>query len=351
LIRPTLDNKEITMFHEPSFHRTPIAVGIDVGYSAVKFAYSQDGKINTDSFPSVATPQVPGTCVGTVLDIVGVRDTDLQVTVEGITYAVDTNPDALVGGGVIRSEIDSFPLSNEYSALVYAALARCRATQVDQLVLGLPFHTFNQLAEKLVRKFKGVHNFGHGAVNIQRVAVLPQPMGSYAYLNATQAGSIPRDTFGCIVDIGWGTSDVVVSSPGFRIDRQRSGGLSGGAAIVLRAIADSLRAKYGDRFNNLDRIDRCIVTGRPLTYKGVEIDLLELLEEARRATYPIVRSLLTTLKTTDDLTVIAAGGAAHYYLPALTTILGQEIKTVDQPRFANAMGFLLAGQAALKANK
>jgi plasmid segregation protein ParM len=151
-----------------------------------------------------------------------------------------------------------------------------------------------------------------------------------------------------MVDCGWATTDTLVASPSFRIDPQRSRGMVGGAALVLRHIADLLQRDHPGRFSNLDRIDRAIVSGKPLIHNGREIDLAPYLRRALHVTVPIARSVLTTIKTQEDLTVFAAGGAAHYYLPALQETLGCDIMVVDNPRYANAIGFLLAGEAARK---
>jgi plasmid segregation protein ParM len=336
---------------EPSFSQQPIAIGVDGGYSFTKYAFMQDGRIVTGSIPSVAR-RASGIALGSMIDGVGAREADLQIDVKGVTYLVDTSDSEVVASSVIRSETDDFPQTDEYVALVGAALVQCQQRVIDELVLGLPFSTYQLWARPLIETFRGKHDFGrHGTFVIHNVSILPQPLGTYVFLRATNPKAFVQDTSCCIVDCGWNTTDTFVSSPSFKIDRARCGGLQGGAAIVLREIATLLQRKYTGRFSNLDRIDRAIVSGKPLIHGGEEIDLQPFLNAASHVTIPIARSVLSTIKTPEDLTVFAAGGAAHYYLPALRETLGCNIHLVEQPRFANATGFLLAGEAKFKGKR
>lgn len=336
---------------DPSFTNRSTTLGVDVGYSFTKYAFMHDGKITTGSMPSVAR-RFAETTFESSLEAVGAREADLQIEVNGMKYLVDTTDAEVVPSSIIRTETDDFPTSNEYYALLGTTLVRCQQRYIDELVLGLPLPTYQMHARGLIEKFRGSHDFGrHGTFTIRNVSVLPQPLGAYVFLRSTHPQAFSGDTSCCIVDSGWNTTDTFVSSSSFKVDRARCGGLQGGAAIVLREIAALLQRKHKGRFSNLDRIDRAIVTNKPLMHNGEAIDLQPFLNSALHVTIPIVRSVLTTIKTREDLTVFAAGGAAHYYLPALRETLGGEINVVEQPRFANAVGFLLAGEAALKGKR
>jgi len=338
------------MFVEPTFVTKRVPVSVDVGHSATKFALMDRGTIRTGSFPSVALRSSDTQAISSAEGI-GVRESDLAIEVDGIKYLVDTAEDEMVAGSIVRTELDSFPTSAEYQALLYAGLVQCQVRKISRLVLGLPYHTHAQYAAMLVEKFQGSHNFGHGTFTVETVSVLPQPLGTYVAIRATRPSLFANGTSACVVDCGWGTTDVFVSSPRFKIDHERSGGLPGGAAIVLRKIASLLKLKFGGRFDNLDRIDQCIVNGVPLLHKGQEVDLVPFLSEASHVTRPIANSVLNILRTVEDLTVVASGGAAHYYLQTLRDTLGCEVTIVDHPRYANARGFLLAGEAAIKGGR
>ncbi|BCG02624.1 hypothetical protein PPGU19_071920 (plasmid) [Paraburkholderia sp. PGU19] len=338
------------MFNEPTFGiQKPVAVGVDVGYSSTKYAFMRDGEVSTGSFPSISV-RSPQTALTAGMEGIGVREADLRIDLEGgETFMVDTLDSEVVSTSTTRSENDDFATTEEYRTLVLAALVKCGFRNIDLLTLGLPFHTFHAYAPLLIKKFRGVHSFGHGTFTINDVAVLPQPLGSYAYLRATAPDAFVNGTSCAVIDSGWGTTDTFVSSASFKIDRQRCGGLPGGAALVLREIASRLQANFKGRFTNIDRIDRAIAQGTPLYHNGEQIDLKPYLQDALHVTIPVCRSVLTTLRTTEDLTVFAAGGAGHYYLSTLRDVLGCKVKLLDQPRFTNAVGFLLAGQSACKA--
>jgi plasmid segregation protein ParM len=334
------------MFNEPKFYDQSKAFGLDIGYLFTKYAVRIGENIITGSFPSVAL-RASGSALVSGLESLGAREADLKIEIGDVSYLINTS-DELVSSSVVRTENDSFPSTDEHDALIKAALVQCRLKDISELVLGLPMNTFHTYAPALIKKFRGQHTFGHGTFNIRNVSVLPQGVGAYAALRYMRPDAFLPDTSCCIVDCGWATTDTLVSSPSFRIDPQRTGGMAGGAALVLRHIAELLQRDHQGRFSNLDRIDRAIVNRKPLIHNGREIDLSPYLKRALHVTIPIARSVLTTIKTQEDLTVFAAGGAAHYYVPALQETLGCDIKVVDNTRFANAIGFLLAGEAACK---
>jgi plasmid segregation protein ParM len=338
------------MFNEPTFGmKKPVVIGVDTGYSSTKYAFVSDGEVTTGSFPSISV-RAPQTALTAGMEEIGAREADIRIVLEGgETFMVDTLDSEVVSTSTTRSENDDFATTKEYRTLVLTALVKCGFRNIDLLTLGLPFHTFHAYAPLLIKKFRGVHTFGHGTFTVKDVAVLPQPLGSYAYLRATAPDAFVNGTSCAIIDSGWGTTDTFVSSASFKIDRQRCGGLPGGAALVLREIASRLQANFKGRFTNIDRIDRAIAQGTPLYHNGEQIDLKPYLQDALHVTIPVCRSVLTTLRTTEDLTIFAAGGAGHYYLATLRDVLGCKVRLLDQPRFTNAIGFLLAGQSACKA--
>ncbi|VVD95601.1 hypothetical protein PEP31012_01837 [Pandoraea eparura] len=332
------------MRNEPQFSQAPVCVGIDAGFYGTKLSFRREGSIVNVGFPSVAPPLPDG--LSTTLEGLSANDSDLKINVGGTVYLVDTNDDGEVRGSVLRTENDSFPLTNEHTALVYAALVRSGHRRIDQLVLGLPLHTFKRYAGQLMQRFRGSHDFGYGAFTIGNVAVLPQPVGTFTYVRTMQPGYLKADTPKCIIDVGWGTSDVFVSSEKLQIDHSRCDGVpSGGAAAVVREVSLLLRSEFGGRFTNLDLIDRAMRTGQPLQHNGAPIDLSDFFNRVAHITVPVARVILTRLRTAEDLTVLVTGGGARYYLPALQETLGCPVTVVNDPRFANATGFLFAGEA------
>lgn len=327
------------MFNEPTLTLSPegVAMGIDTGYKAVKAAWADGTHIRTLSFPSVVAPAVD-VPLSSSIQALGKRKSELEIKIGG-TFVVDTCDTEPVPTSVMRTELDDFPRTEEYAALVFAALHASGFRKFKQLTLGLPLHTFPRHAEYLARKFRGVHQFGHGEFMVEHLTVLPQPLGSFYAFARNNPARLDNRTSICIIDFGWGTSDVLVASASLKPDRERCGGFPGGAALVLREIANQLQQQYQGRFNNLDRIDRAIVENQPLVHNSADIDLTPFLQCTQHVTTPICKAIANCLKTTEDLTVLATGGAAHYYLPDLRRTLGCNVETVQNPRFANAIGF------------
>ncbi|MEX3952804.1 hypothetical protein AB4Y40_34245 [Paraburkholderia sp. EG287B] len=332
------------LFIEPTITSDAACMGVDPGYSALKAAVcgmSGRDQIRTVSFPSVVT-RATDTRLASSLQGIDDRKTEREITVDGITYVVDTSDVEPVSSSTIRTELDDFPRTAEYTSLIFAAMLMSGFTKFEQVTIGLPLHTFDRHAGHLVRKFEGKHDFGHGEFVVKRVACVAQPVGSFYSFAKDTPGALDNRTATCIVDIGWGTSDVYTSSSSFKADKSRCGGVPSGAAIVVREISKLLRKKHKGRFENLDRIDRAVFENRPLRHNNADIHLDSFVQEARQVTVPICRAILGIIKTAEDLTVYATGGAAHYYLPDLRETLGCDVQTVKNPRFANSIGFCQA---------
>ncbi|WP_154671391.1 ParM/StbA family protein [Paraburkholderia mimosarum] len=335
------------IFHEPTLTLSPagVAMGIDVGYKAVKAACADAGRMQTFSFPSVVAPAADAP-LNSSTQLLGNRKSELEIKIGGEAFIVDTCDTEPDSTSVVRTELDDFPRSKEYAALVFAALRSSGFKRFKQLTLGLPLHTFLRHAEFLVHKFRGVHEFGHGEFVVEQLTVIPQPLGAFYAFARNNSVRLDTRTSIAAVDIGYGTTDIFTASASLKPDKERCGGFPGGAALVLREIAAQLQQQYQGRFSNLDRIDRAIVENRPLVHSGAEIDLTPFLQRTQHVTTPICKAIANCLKTTEDLTVLATGGAAHYYLPDLRKTLNCNVEVVENPRFANSIGFC---QAAIDA--
>ncbi|BCZ85201.1 ParM/StbA family protein [Paraburkholderia terrae] len=325
-------------------------LGCDVGYYGVKLAVRRLGSIETEFFPSVAVRKLRSSLTATT-ELFASQKATIEIPVGDSTFVVDTASDSIAGSRIARAETDNFPLEEEYVALVLASLAKLRARNVRRLVLGLPLHNMRH-AGFVKQRFEGRHDLGeHGSCTVERVAVIPQPLGALAYLRATVPAASMHDTTVCLIDSGWHTSDLITAEGGTRLDLARSAGRPGGAAIVVREIARLVSESLGERVDNLDRIDRALRIKKPLNLFGKSVDLEPFVRDAIHVTYPIVKALITVVGTCEDLAVYSTGGAARFYVDALRRTLGFEVHTVDRPQVANAIGFLLAGETAMTARR
>jgi plasmid segregation protein ParM len=325
-------------------------LGSDIGYYGVKGAVRRFDSIETFSFPSLAVRKI-NSSVSTATDLLVEQNTTVEIELGGSTYIVDTSPDIIAGSRTIRTEMDNFPREEEYAALVYASIIRAGARHVRRLVLGLPLHTMRH-AEFLKQRFAGKHDLRqHGVCIVESVAAVPQPLGSLAYLRATAPSAAGINATTCIIDSGWHSSDLITVERGSKIDLARSIGRPGGAAIVVREVARLVGETIGERIENIDRVDRALRLKQPLLVYGKSVDLEPFLSEALHVTFPIVRALMNVVGTCEDLVVYGTGGAAHYYAQALRHTVGFDVHTVDRPQSANAIGFLLAGEAASRTGR
>jgi len=338
------------MRFEPTLKAIPAALGVDVGYSATKVAWLVDGQVVTSSFPSIAERAADSRAE---LELPGLaaQGSGCLIDVDSVRFFINTTdavPTHNVSG---RTRLDQFCLSREYIALVLAAILQSGLRHLAVLVLGLPCHMRDQLAPELARRFRGTHRIGPDDIRIDQVMVLPQPVGTYVFMRSENADVFHAGTACCVVDAGWGTVDTFVSDNTFKVDPNRSGGVPGGAAAVLTAVADLLRHDHPGRHNDLDRIDQCVINRRPLIHNSQEIDLAPYLKRASHVAEQTAARILDRLVTAEDLSVALAGGASHYFSAALEALLGRPIPVVARPRFSNAIGFLLAGEAARGHNK
>lgn len=320
----------------------------DIGYFSVKSAYRLRGSIEAFCFPSIATRSTRE-ALRSSAEHFGESTDRIEVHVGGTTYAVNTAQGLLPSSSALRTEVDDFPRSEKYRALVLACLKKIRATKIRYLILGLPVHTLDRHSAYLKSAFADVLRLDARLdCNVERVVVLPQPLGTFAALRDRQLVSANRQVNTAVVDVGWHTSDVVVFHPDGSVDLDRSIGLPGGAARVVREVARLASEKTGTRIDNLDRVDHALLTREPLRHFGEHVDLAPYLGAALMGTREVAEAIVTGLRTTEDLEVFAAGGGARFYLPALSKAMHIDVKLVDRSHLANALGFLAAGEATIR---
>ena len=321
----------------------------DVGYFSVKAAYRVRGSIEAFNFPSIVSRSTRDTLRSTA-EFFGRNDGRLEVSAGGTTYAVDTSRSALPSSTAVRTEVDNFPQTEAYTALVLACLKKIRSSRIRCLVLGLPIHTMHKHTDYLKSYFSAVHQLGElGRCVVEKVVVLPQPLGTFAFLRSQGLISGERHTSTCIVDVGWHTTDAIVIDPAGTPDLERSIGLSGGAARVVREVARLTSEKTGSRMDNLDRVDHALRNGERLHVSGNYVDLDPHLCTALKDTQQIADAVLTAIRTSEDLKVYVTGGGARFYLDALSGSMGFAVKLVDRSQMANVLGFLMAAEVTLRA--
>ncbi|QCP54541.1 hypothetical protein FAZ95_37310 [Trinickia violacea] len=328
-------------------------VGFDGGHGRIKCCYcAADGSMRTFSFPSVAQLHRDSALEQSArafADSPSIR----RVNVGNSKFNVDTDPDALPPATVgERNEGDDFAERREYTALLYAALLKIGARRIRLLVLGLPVHLLGKYAESLKERFTGSLQCSDNSprILVDKVVVLPQPIGSLMYLKALPSRRITSYST-LVMDAGWGTMDWVVSSTeGFKLDHERSGGSPGAGALIYRRIADLLALEYGERFDALDHIDRAVRSNSKLMVHGLSIDLNPFVQQAKEeTTVELVRKIRARVRSTEDLGVVLTGGSCSLFADAAREIFTRiPLTTLDEPMMANVRGFVLGGLQSLR---
>jgi plasmid segregation protein ParM len=321
-------------------------LSVDVGYGSTKFAYRKSGTLLNGSFRSLTPTRSQSALpahAGAMLQ--SDRKTAL-ITVDHTTYEIGpSNFIESASGDVGRNLTDDYPASKQYRALVGGVVTLEGIRRVELLVLGLPIHTIDLYSDHLIKTFTGTHDFGHGPVDVRRVFVIPQPLGSLYYAGTRFADHFSTTGTNVIVDVGYYTTDWVVAK-GFELDSRRCGGKRGGASDVYRHIAVEIRKKLGLTTLDIERIDEAIRTATPYRYHNNEVELEPLIAGARSVIEPTVAELKSSVGHIPDANCImlTGGGGALYRKVLQDAFPTLPIYLLPAPAMANATGFYVVAE-------
>lgn len=322
-------------------------LAVDVGYGNTKFAYREaSGNVTTGMFPSLAQYSPEHSIAATGGSAFQTRDIT-EVTVEGTQYEVGPGVSLTAAyGRTGRVLTDDYVRTNNYVALLAGAIYRSGFKHIERLVLGLPVHTLEKFAMELKDRFTGELNFGQGTVKVDRVSVVPQPIGSLTYSTALRKGPKEPKADHLVIDVGYYTTDWVFVN-GFTIDDRRSNGRPGGASQILQRIAANIGKEYGERVYDIERIDECLRHGSAFHFYNREIDLAPYLAEAQQLIRAVALDIKNHVGPVEGVrAIILSGGGADLYESAVrTTFPLTSIELLQNPCFANAIGFLLVGES------
>lgn len=321
---------------------------IDVGYGNTKYAYrAASGSIATDMFPSLA-PLAATRSLGHGEGSMASGKV-ITVTIDEIEY--DVGPDIPLSaayGTTGRALADDYVITNNYAALLFGAIHFAGVTHIERLVLGLPVHNLEKYSSTLKERFCGELDFGCGRVTIEKVVVVPQPLGSLILASSTRGKNFNPDDEHLVVDVGYFTTDWVYAI-GFRMDNTRSGGMPGGASHIYQRIANLISRDEGEACTSIEKIDRALRKGTTFLFLAKEIDLAPYLEKAEPVIAGVVKDIQNKVGTMPDVrSIILSGGGAVLYAPVLRRAFPRlVIEVIDSPCIANARGYLLVGEAGL----
>lgn len=328
---------------------SPIIRALDLGSGFTKLNRLVNGKLEYMNFPSLA-PRHSGRNLGGSL--LGQRDT-VVVNVEGTQYEVGPDSADLDPNDSTRNLNDAYIYSDQYKAVMFGALAYMGEKEIDLLVVGLPLTTISR-ADDLKKMTVGTHKVNETTtVTVKDVLVLPQPMGGlyYCMSQAEKRSEFEflADETNLIIDPGYLTFDFLVTN-GKKINDTRSSAHPGGVSKILRAICESISAKFGIKYDNLAAVDKAIPRRR-MKINGQVEDLLEHIKYAKASIDGSVNYCRNIVGDGADLdNIILLGGGEHIFARTLVNAYkSHTIYVLPDAQFANAKGYQAAGEAHLKA--
>ena len=151
--------------------------------------------------------------------------------VKGIVY--DVGPGAELSSMASSSRIltDDYVASPQYMALTLGALSRMKLENIDLLAVGLPVAKVESIGPTLRKWRVGKHKISkNNKVNISKVMIMQQPLGSLAYLTQQPDQQISGKSH--IIDVEYQTLHWVVTYR-FGVDYNRYSSTHGGMSTIL----------------------------------------------------------------------------------------------------------------------
>ncbi|CAG4914102.1 PRTRC system protein D [Paraburkholderia gardini] len=322
---------------------------VDVGYGNTKYAYrAASGTVATGMFPSLAPLAASRSLSGHGDSVLAARKVAL-IVIDEIEYEVGPDVSLTAAyGNTGRALSNDFVLSENYAALLAGAMHFAGVTHIERLVLGLPVHNMQKYSEELKSRFTGTLDFGVARVTVDKVVVIPQPLGSLVSASGNRQKEFGRDSAHLVVDVGYFTTDWVYAN-GFTMDDKRSGGIPGGASQVYQRIAALLARDQDEQIDDLERIDKALRERSPFFFYGSDIDLDPYLEKSQPLIAGVVKEMQNNVgQLTNVRSIIISGGGAALYASAIRKAFPRvTLEVIDAPCLANAKGFLVVGEAGL----
>lgn len=336
---------------------------VDLGYGNVKFTMSHDdafGSIVCDLFPS-RSPLASDK--GLSAGILRSRNT-ATLRINQTEYEVGKEVAKAQGANDSTAVLDKkFCLSDAHMARLRGALHYMSTPDskghnnlpgktIHLLVVGLPVNTYFEkgIREELQKALIGEHPLeGDNAVTVERVIVLPQPMGAffdYSFEKGLFDEMKEQNTL--VIDPGYNTFDWLFSE-GVVPNTARSDSTVRGTNYVLRAMADAMKKEehWDTQPETLVRmLDDHFRTGRPFIVYGRPVEVSQYLPAGRGIINEAVSAMINKVGDGADIQyIILAGGGAQLYQGVIAERFPRHnILVMDTPVFANVRGFQLAGE-------
>lgn len=329
-----------------SLKNAGIVRALDLGWGYTKFSRKAPNGTHLEyaSFASLA-PRHAG--VDLSMSILGRRDT-VVVNVDGTAYEVGPDAADLDINDASRNLNDQYIHTEQYKAVFYGALHYMREPVIDLLVVGLPLSGMANAA-RLKSMMVGVHKINESTtVEVRDALVVPQPLGGLYYCLSLKEirpefKFLAEDT-NLVIDPGFLTFDFLLSN-GDKLIENRSNAHTGGVSKILRAVAESLSAKFGVKYDNLSAIDKAL-RRRKIKINGVVEDLTEHIKNTRSVLEGSVNYMKNIVGDGSDIDniILLGGGSAIYQKTIEQYYPKHQVILLEDAQLANVIGFQLAGE-------
>jgi len=326
-------------------------LGIDLGYNATKIV-SSTGKVQ---FPSIV-----GTPDKSSFQIVGASGFSIKHNNKHYNIG---NVAAEQSRFVTRKEDREWINSDEYMVLFHAALSTqfVKGPESVTVVTGLPLAYYDADKQNIKEQFERMHHVFRDdrnvvTLNVEKCSVVPQPMGTLAHVAFDDEGNITNSTMLTgrvgIIDIGGKTTNILHALRMADI-RAETESVAIGGWDVVRAMQSKVESAcpgvgYSDHEIS-EAVKKMFVK-----YKGRVVDLSQEVNSVLdKVTQPIL-SKVRELWAADGARldqILISGGGAHLIGDRLKSALDHEnVELVDDPVFANAMGYYKLAKWQEKSN-
>lgn len=321
-------------------------LGLDIGYSGLKCEMGEIGKAPKKlMLPAGAGPasKLPAQMSGNE------RDGAIHIMLDGEPWVAGIPVDYLENWE--RDLHPDYPSTKNYRALFYAALLKTGRDQIDHLVTGLPvsqYLDFN-LREKLVERLEGRHQItATKSVLVEKVTVLPQPVGAYMHLvSATNDIDTLEEGRVIVVDPGFFSVDWVAMQGG-ALRKDSSGTSHKAMSRVLEEACKYFIDEFGAGACTKEKLENAIrgEKSRILVF-GERVEIAPFLDRAIKTVAPqAMASMRQAMRDEDqgaDIVLLAGGGAQAYAEATREVFPRSKVIVPKDPVLANAQGFYFYG--------
>lgn len=307
-------------------------IGIDIGYGYTKSFTTLNEIHRKVVFPTAVSPYALDVSFGMKIPSIKVNGQRFaigeELVINGLPY---DNP--------MREDFIGSP---SYMAIMGYVLSHT-GFHGDVMVIGLPPNFYRkELAEELSEEIKKQWFTNEQGKHIhlpQTIKVIPQGAGVFFGYVTKNPEIFEKDVL--VVDLGYYTLDIVVFSNGKYVEATSTSFQMG-----VNKLYDDIRKAFGKTHGTFSKDDESIeelIKYGKYTHGGKEyhLDVTEIVNSFRlMITSTIKRHLGKTVKQIDY--IIAGGGGINLFRETMSGI-----NLVDDPQFANAMGFYIYGKQFL----